>query len=135
MSKLLKTKVPRNFLLLDALNKAGNYTHVTYGLVDEDTSDDKLQNNYVKLEYWNCTIMYDDGETLNVFDVLCRCTQNYPKEKPILTFSKESMQHKRVRKICDAAGNLTDSAISQTKYAESMLLGDYLSAVLALISH
>ena len=128
------TKIPRNFLLLEALNKAGNYTHVTYGLADEKEYDEKLKNNYVKMEYWNCTMMYDDGENLNVFEVSCRCPMNYPKERPILTFSKESMQHKRVKKICDAEGNLTENAATLAKWNENMLLGDYLSAVLNVIS-
>jgi len=129
-----KTKIPRNFLLLDALNKAGNYSCVTYGLVDEKEDDEKLKYNYAKMEYWNCTIMYDDGDTLNIFEVLCRCTLNYPKERPILTFSKDSMQHKKIKKICDDNGNLTENAAAMTKWNENMLLGDYLSAVLSVIS-
>ena len=129
-----KTKVPRNFLLLEALNKAGNYTHVTYGLADENEKDEKLMNNYVKMEYWNCTLMYDDGNNLNVFEVSSRCTSDYPKEKPILKFSKESLQHKKVKKICDADGNLTENAITLSKWNENMLLGDYLNAVLNVIS-
>lgn len=129
-----KTKIPRNFLLLESLNKAGDYTHVTYGIADEKENDDKLKNNYIKMEYWDCTIMYDDGNNLNVLEVLCRCTQNYPNERPILTFSKGSLQHKRVRKICDASGNLTENAASLCKLNENMLLGDYLTSVLNIIS-
>ena len=129
-----KTKIPRNFLLLDALNKTGNYTNVTYGLVDENENDEKLKNNYIKMEYWNCTMVYDDGNNLNVFEVSCRCGLNYPQERPILTFSKESLLHKTIKKRCDPEGNLTDETALLTKWNENMLLGDYLSAVLKVIS-
>lgn len=129
-----KTIIPRNFLLLESLNKAGNYTHVTYGLADENESDEQLKNNYVKMEYWNCTMMYDDGYNLNVFEVLCRCTLNYPNERPILIFSQESLKHKRVKRICDEKGYLTENAEASIKLSEDMLLGDYLSSVLNLIS-
>ena len=129
-----KTKIPRNFLLLDALNKAGNYTHVTYGLIDEIENDKDLNNNFIKMEYWNCTIMYDDGNNLNVFEVVCRCTPNYPDERPILIFSKDSLKHKRIKRICDNYGYLTDQALSLCKWNENMLLGDYLTAVLNIIN-
>lgn len=127
-------KIPRNFLLLEALNKSGNYTHVTYGLVDENETNDLLKNNYVKMEYWNCTMLYEDNNDLNVFEISCRCTPNYPQEKPKLTFSKNSLQHNKVKKICDINGNLTENAITQSKWDENMLLGDYLSAVLNVLS-
>lgn len=125
-----KTKVPRNFLLLDAINKAGNYTHVTYGLIDEN-EDDKYLNNYVQMRYWNCTLLYDDGESLIVFKALCECTQKYPEEKPILKFSEESMEYDKVKNVCDDDGNFTENA----KWNESMSLGDYLQSVLNIISH
>ena len=134
LKSISKTKVPRNFMLLEALNKAGNYTHVTYGLADEKEDDSKSVNNYIKMEYWNCTMMYDDGDNLNVFEVLCRCPFSYPDEKPILTFSKESLQHKKIKKMCNSDGSLTENALTFCKWNENMLLGDYLTSVLNVIS-
>ena len=133
-NKTSKTVIPRNFLLYDSLEKIGNYTHVTYGLADEDT-DPSFKNNYVKMEYWNCTIMYDDGDALNIFEVRCRCTKKYPEERPILTFLGESMQHKRIKKICNTDGTLKADTINLIKWDQSMSLGDYLNAALNVISN
>lgn len=127
------TKVPRNFLLLEALNKSGNYTHISYGLVDEDENDKELKNNYAKMEYWNCTLTYDDGE-LNLFEVRCKCTPNFPNERPILTFSPQSMLHKKIKKICDINGNLTENAVKLINWGPDMSFGDYLSTVQRIIS-
>lgn len=129
-----KTKVPRNFVLLDALKNAKNYTHVTYGLVDEDKLDPRLALNFVKLEYWNCTIMYDDGINLNIFELQCYCPNNFPEVPPVATFSKESLENKKVTKICDKQGNLTQESINAIQWSSDMNLGDFLNKISKLIS-
>ena len=139
MSKVInktnsKTKVPRNFVLLDSLNKAGNYTHVTFGLVSENENDERYKNNFIKMEYWNATLMFDDGENINVFELLCRCTLNFPKKRPIVQFSKTSLEYKRIKKLCDKDGNLMESALVLIKYSENMSLGDYLEEILRVVS-
>lgn len=125
-----RTVVPRNFLLLDALNNVGNYTHITYGLADEKD----YANNYVKMEYWNVTFMYDDGEVMNIFEALCRCSQTFPKERPTVTFNKGGLEHRRLRKLCQPDGKLTEATTSQVRWTENMSLGDYLSEILRVIS-
>jgi hypothetical protein len=133
MKKASKTKTPRNFLLLDALNKASNYTHVTYGLIDEIENDENLINNYAKMQHWYYTIVCEDDE-MTVLEGKCECTMNYPNERPILYFSKESMQNKKVKKICDQDGTLNENTKKMVKWDENMSLGDYLSAVQNIIS-
>ena len=133
MTKLVsKTQVPRNFLLLDALNKSKDFTHVTYGLTDEDENDKNLRNNYTTMKYWNCSLIYDDGQDMNIFTAQCICTEKYPHEMPKLKFSKESMNHKRIKKVSDSEGNLVESYIS-SKWNEAMSLGEYLNTVLKII--
>lgn len=128
------TETPRNFLLLDAVNKSGTYTHTTYGLVDECPGT-KYENNFIKMEYWNATLVYDDGVEMCVFTLEMRCTGNYPEERPIITFSEDSLKCKRIKNLCDLDGNLTDKSILQIKWNKEMSLGDYLSEILRAISY
>lgn len=128
------TQIPRNFLLLDAVNKSGTYTHATYGLVDESIGT-KYENNFIKMEYWNATLVYDDGNEISLLSLEMRCTENYPEERPIITFSEDSLKSKRVSKLCDSDGNLTSNAVLQIKWNIEMSLGDYLSEVLRAISY
>jgi len=129
-----KTKTPRNFILLDSLNNVGKYTHVTYGLMDEVENDPALKNNYIKMEYWSASLIYDDGDNMNIFELAVRCTPLFPTERPILTFSEQSMTNKRIKKLCDSTGKLTESAKQLIKWNETQSLGDYLSAVLDIIA-
>jgi len=121
-------------MLLDALSHAKDFTHVTYGLTDEDKSDPKLALNFVKLEYWNCTIMYDDGATLNIFELQCFCSNKFPDEPPEAIFSKESLTHKKVMKICDETGNLSPESKKAIKWEPEMNLGGFLNAISNLLS-
>jgi len=138
MSKTLvvgsKTVTPRNFLLLESLNKAGNYTHVTFGLIDEALDEKKYKNNYIKMEHWNGTMMYDDGENMNIFELTIHCTKNYPKERPIIIFAQQSLEHKRLKKVCNSDGHLIEPVIQLIKSDETTLLGDYLTSVLNIIA-
>ena len=129
MSTVSKTVIPRNFLLLEALNKDGNYSLVSYGLMDES----EYKNNYVTMEYWNGSMTYDDGENFNIFELLIQCTMKYPEERPIVTFRGQSLENHRLKKLCDEKGHLLESVMKHVKYDESMLLGDYLTNLLTLI--
>jgi ubiquitin-protein ligase len=127
---MTKTRVPRNFLLLDDLNNVKNFTHVTYGLMDEDENDQELRNNYATMKYWNCSLIYEGkNNDIKVFTATCVCSIAYPNEAPIIKFDKDSMVHNEVRKICDSDGNLIEPII----WNESMTLGKYLNAILARI--
>ena len=122
------SKVPRNILLFDSLNSA-KYTHVTCGLVDEVEGDKDLHNNYAKLEYWNCTMIHEKSDNINIYEIRCRCPMNFPEEKPMITFSQESMLNNRVAKICDSEGNLKKEIQAKIKWNDGMLLGDYLMEI------
>lgn len=127
-----KTIIPRNFILLDALNKAVNYNHVSYGLCDEDES--KYKNNYVTMEYWTGSMTYDDGENYNIFNFEVQCTKKYPQERPIVQFADHSIEHRRLKKTCDENGKPLTTVLDMVKYSETMLLGDYLTSLLTAIS-
>jgi len=123
--KYKMSKIPRNIILFDSLNSS-KYTHVTCGLVEEDENDKELCNNYAKMEYWNCTLIHEKGNETNIYEIRCRCTKNFPDEKPILIFSQESMLENKIAKICDKEGNLKKEINDKIKWNDGMLLGDYL---------
>ncbi|AYV83623.1 MAG: hypothetical protein Hyperionvirus9_40 [Hyperionvirus sp.] len=129
-----KTVVPRNFHLLEAINKAGNVTHVTFGLIDEALDEKKYNNNFTKMEHFNGTMMYDDGENMNIFEYTIHCTKNYPKERPLITFAPHCLEHRRLKKVCSANGCLIEPVLALIKSDETTLLGDYLTNVLHVIA-
>lgn len=126
-----KTKIPRNFQLLNAINKAGNYTHVTYGLTAEN--DDEYKNNFAKMIWWDCTMIYDDGVNFTIFEAKCECTNKYPHEAPRLQFSPLFLDNDLIKNICDSEGFLLPHIKSAIKWNENQLLGDYLTNVLNII--
>jgi len=128
---MTEIKTPRNFILLDAINKACNFAYVTYGLIDED---DKLyKNNFIKLEHWMGTLMYDDGFNLNILNITFKCTLNFPEERPIVKFCSESLEIPAVKKICDNDGNILPAHISKLKWSSDMQLGEYLVNIIKIL--
>lgn len=130
MSKT-EVKRPRNFILLDCINKVGQYTHVAYGLIDDD--DKTYKNNSVKFEYWNGTLMYEADDNINILPITFRCTPNFPKERPIVNFSKESLEFDYVQNLCKPDGSLHDETIKRLPWSETMKLGEYLNQILNLM--
>ena len=77
--------IPRNFKLLDELEKAEKGQTdmtVSYGLVD---SDDMTLTN------WQCTILPAPGSTLDnrIISLLMRAGPSYPAEPPEVTFQSK----------------------------------------------
>jgi ubiquitin-protein ligase len=122
------TKIPRNFILLGAVETAGEYAYVSYGLIDDD--DDRYRNNNVKLEHWYGSITYDDGKDLHILAFTFQCTKNFPKERPIVKFTKESLQCRQVQKICDGDGNITEEYLSKMVWSEDTKIAKYLTHIM-----
>ena len=116
--------VPRNFILLDCIERAGQYPNVTYGISFDDTNP----NNSVNLEDWNGTIIFDDGENLNIVDVKIKCTEKFPYEVPIVTFPQYWLENKSIKKICNSDGTLNKNTMEQLNkiWNDKLGIGDYL---------
>lgn len=104
-----QSKVPRDFILTNGLERSGQFSNVQYGL-----SDDNTNVNYVRLEYWDCTIIYYEGQEPVIFDLKVRVPLNFPDVAPIATFSKESIQHARINRMCNSDGTLNSQYLSAT---------------------
>lgn len=128
INSISQCKVPRTFQLLDALDRAKDYSVITYGLSDDETPENEF--NHVTMENWRCTIMYDDGNAFNIFGMECCCSLKFPDEQPIIKFSEESMQHPKVKKICNEDGTLTNDCKKQIEWdGNKMSLPCYLMKV------
>ena len=123
------TQIPRNFILLNNIKDAGNYTHVTYGLINEN--EGKYKNNYITLEHWIGTLMYDNEEDINILGLTFQCTKNFPKEPPVVKFNDESL--KFVDFLCNEEGYLTDSTVKKLKWNNNIKIAEYIRSILDLL--
>lgn len=120
-----KAKVPRNFILLDSLDRAKDFTNVAYGLID----DEKLYpTNSVSLEYWSGSIIYDDGQSdLLVFGLDIYCPLDFPNSPPVVKFNDEAKKHRFVAKMLDKNGEISKDYITSFGWdASKMGIGEYL---------
>jgi len=84
-SSVEKIIVPRNFVLLEELEKAekGNTDmNVSYGLVDN--ADTSLSN-------WQCTILGPVGSPVEgrIISLILQCSKQYPDEVPTVKFQSK----------------------------------------------
>lgn len=126
IQQLSTCTVPRNFILLDCIERANQFTYVTYGLLD-DTEEDPY--NHVKMERWNGTMIYDDGTDLNIFELTFNCSLKFPEEPPIITFAQFSLEHPRIQKLCNSDGTISNAYLSKIEWNSKMGIGEYLTKV------
>lgn len=103
--------VPRNFILLNSIDRAGQFSNVQYGLTDDDNGVNK--DNYVNMENWSCTIVYDDGrDDFNIFELKLKVPQNFPIAPPVATFAGAHLSHPRINRMCNSDGTLNSSYLN-----------------------
>jgi hypothetical protein len=118
--------VPRNFILLDSIDRANDFSHVTYGLM-EDSEQDPF--NHVTMKNWKGSMIYDDGRSdLLIFELTFECTKDFPNEAPIITFSPYCLENTRVANICDDDGKIKKEI--KIDWNNKTGVGEYLVTVL-----
>ena len=120
--------VPRNFILLDSIDRAGQFSNVTYGIVPDDEGVNK--NNSVKLENWTGTIMYDDGKELYIIEMKIRVPHEFPLVPPVITFAPHCLEIEKVKKISNDDGTINNKYFSQIEWdPKRMGIGEYLMQI------
>lgn len=107
IQSISQSKVPRNFVLLNSIDRSGQFTNVQYGLSRED---DKNKDNNVTLKNWDCTIVFDDGNELSIFELTLNVPMDFPDSPPTATFAQHCLDNSRINRMCklDGTGTLND---------------------------
>ena len=106
-----QSKVPRNFVLLNGIDRSAQFSNVQYGLSDEDNNTNK--DNNINMDNWGCTIVYDDGrDDFNIFELKVKVPMNFPDVPPVATFANAHLSHSRISRMCNSDGTLNSSYLS-----------------------
>jgi len=122
-----KTKVPRSFRLVESIKLSKEFGYVSYGVIPEDELENK--DNYVKLENWQGSIVYDDGNNFHLFSLHMKVPMEYPDRAPIIVFDSGAMESNRIKKICTNDGHIKSEILDKIGWQTKWNLGDYMMEI------
>lgn len=122
--------VPRNFILIDSIERANQFANVTYGIVPDD--DDENKGNSTKLENWTGTIIYDDGKELYIIEVTMKIPleEEFYVKPPIIKFAPHCLEFDKVKRMVNDDGTINNKYLAVITWdAKKMGIGEYLTQV------
>ena len=113
--KIIASKIPRNFVLLNEVSLAKDYSYVPYGVKDQDKD--------IMMKNWTGTMVHNNGD-ITFFEF--ECDDDFPTSAPRRLRFVVPIENTRVKRVCDEEGYVKKEYIAELRWKEDMKLGDYL---------
>jgi hypothetical protein len=115
-----KSKVPRNFKLIEEIGDAQKYSYISFGTEDHD------------LFTFSGSIVTNTGD---VHGVMINCDKDYPITRPTVIFldTSDPQALNALKNVCDNNGSLKSTVQDKIKWGEGAgqcyCIGDYLMEI------